>query len=233
MSDVSAPEMGDGVDMWMRNWFRGHRTMAAVAALIAALAATRVLIGTDAANVDQRRVPGGEVRRVSGDRIKLKDGRDIEFAAIRLPFDHEPYAEKARQTLEKWVHDEGVRLSFDEEWGYKDDRLLAYVFANDTFINERMAREGLAFVKLRAGNRMHAARLLKAQADARDERNGMWLMLKPATANRVLGDEQRGAFHRPDCVTLAGNADGIIELNSSVQALDRGMAPCGKCRPME
>lgn len=222
-----------GAIMKVDSWSFKKKCVVVAAALGAVLTASSVLIGTDAANEDQRRAPGGEVRRVSGDRIKLKDGRDIEFAAIRLPFEHEPYADKARHTLEKWVNDEGVRLAFDDEWGINDDRLLAYVYANDTFINERLVRAGLAFVKLRAGNRKYEAVLLKAQAEAREERNGMWTLLKATSGVPFVGDEERATFHRPECAKRPGESKAEIQLKGSAEALERGMAPCGKCRPMD
>jgi len=176
--------------------------------------------------------PGGKVKRVSGDRIKLKDGRDIEFAAIRLPYEHEPYAEPARKTLNKWVEDEGVRLKFDEQYEYKEGRLLAYVYANDTFINERLVRDGLAFVKLRAGNRQHAEALLAAQAAAQEDGKGIWRTVQTTAAGALIGDSNGATFHVPDCADRPTDPACVVEIQGTADAFARGLAPCGKCRPL-
>lgn len=174
---------------------------------------------------------GGEVRRLSGDRLKLKDGRDVEFAGIRLPYDDEPYADKAREVLNKWVEDEGVRLRFDENTVDDMGRVHAYIYANDTFINERLVRGGLAFVKLRAGEKKFAEQLLSAQADAQAEGAGLWQSVTPTFEGDLVIEADRGTFHRPDCEKLTEPAAGRETLKGTAAAYDKGLAPCGKCRP--
>lgn len=174
---------------------------------------------------------GGDVRRVSGDRLKLKDGRDIEFAAIRLPFSSEPCAERARQTLDKWVNNEGVRLDFDETRQIKTDRLLAYVHANDTFINVRLVREGLAFVKLRQGNGKFARELLAAQSDAQRNRRGLWMSVPADSAGTIVGDPHRAVFHTAGCKRTNDSAHPWVTLQGTAAAYARGWAPCGECAP--
>lgn len=176
---------------------------------------------------------GGKVRRLSGDHLKLKDGRTVELAAIRLPYGHEPYAEKSREVLAKWIDDEGVRLRFDEHNQDAKGRIVAYVYANDTFINERLVREGLAFVKLRAGTRQFAEPLLAAQAEAMAEGKGIWHSVTPTTGEPLMAEPDRGTFHRVDCEKLQDGASGRVELNGTGEAFNGGLAPCGKCRPLQ
>ncbi len=202
--------------------------------VLAGAAAAAVFVSSNAAAKDklQRFAVGGKVRRLSGDHLKLKDGRYVEFAGVRLPYEQEPYAEASRRVLAKWVYDEGVRLQFDELREHRMDRILAYVFANDTFINERLVRDGLAFVKLRSGNRKFAESLLGAQSVAQAEGKGIWSIVTPTSVGAYLGDEDGAAFHKPTCEKLPKGA-ALVELQGTISAFGKGMAPCGNCRPLE
>lgn len=182
---------------------------------------------------DRQYSRGGEVRRLSGDHLKLDDGRVVEFAAIRLLYGHEPYADKARDVLNRWIDDEGVRLMFDELREDRDGRLLAYVYANETFINERLVRDGLAFVKLRQGNRQHADVLLAAQTEARREERGLWQFIELTSQGQYVADPVSATFHRANCEKVGGNDHPLESLTGTAAAIDAGYAPCGKCRPLE
>lgn len=175
---------------------------------------------------------GGKVKRVAGDHLKLSDRRSIEFAALRLPYDSEPYAQEARRTLTKWVADEGVRLQYDELREFKNQRILAYVYANDTFINLRLVRDGLAFVKLRDGNRRHAAALLAAQKAARDEAKGMWAFINDSESGNYRGDFHSATFHKPTCPDAA-QSEAFVKITGRSAAFEQGLAPCGRCKPLD
>ena len=55
----------------------------------------------------------------------------------------------------------------------KDDRLLAYLFVNETFVNEELLRLGCARIQ-RPLAAKYRDRLLKAQQAAREEGLGIW-----------------------------------------------------------
>lgn len=209
-----------------RAWLGGGAILA-----VGAIAVAFGMQGMVSTPKTQDRAAGGEVKRLSGDRLKLKDGRDVEFAAIRLPYDDEPHAQKSREVLNKWIEDEGVRLRFDESVVDDKGRIHAYIFANETFINERLVREGLAFVKLRSGERQFAEQMLSAQHDARMEAAGIWGSVSPSNEGRFIAEPDRGTFHRPDCAKLAEPREDRIELTGTAAAFDLGLAPCGKCKP--
>ncbi len=214
-----------------------HRTLfiALAGVAFAAAAATALLVSSGVApkDAESRYAAGGKIKRLSGDYIKLKDGRQVEFAGIRLPYDHEPNAEHSRRVLAKWLEDEGVRLQFDELREHRKDRILAYVYANDTFINERLVRDGLAFVKARAGNRLHSELLLGAQNAARDEKKGIWGTLNLSESGVFFADVTGATFHKRNCDSLPRETTGLIEQNGTREAISKGMAPCGKCRPLD
>lgn len=174
---------------------------------------------------------GGEFKRLSGDHLKLKDGRVVEFAGLRLPYDDEPNAEKSRGTLTRWLDDEGVRLQFDDERTDGNERLLAYVYANDTFINERLLREGLAFAKLRRGNRKFAELFLTAQNEARSKGLGVWQSITPTRDGEYTLDEDSATIHRRDCEKVRTATHAMREIIGTAPGFDAGCAPCGKCKP--
>lgn len=213
-----------------RNGFAAKKLVLAAGGVAVVAAAAALGLRESSAGGDPY-AAGGKVRRLSGDHLKLDDGRVVEFAAVRLPYDDEPAAEKAREVLGRWIADEGVRLQFDEERQDGKGRLLAYVYANDTFINERLARDGLAFVKLRRGNRRHAEALLAAQKLAQGEARGIWEHIRPSTAGRILIDEPAAAFHRPQCEKAVQSATPLRAADGTAAAFDAGCAPCGKCKP--
>jgi len=217
-----------------RPWAGARRFWFAIPALLA-LAAIGAVLGfqaIDSGPAADDYEAGGKVKRLSGHKLELKDGREIEFAAVRLPYDHEPYAEKSREVLTRWIDDEGVRLRFDDYCKDDDQRIVAYVYANDTFINQRLVRDGLAFVKLRAGNRRFADELLEAQADAINERKGIWQGVSLTSEGRFIAEPQRGTFHRPDCPKLSRKTGSEVVLEGTTQAVEKGMSPCGKCNPL-
>ena len=221
-SRVRAESIFSGPKVWV-----GGAAILALAALAVSFG-VQGIVGSPKIN---HRAAGGEVRRLSGDRLKLKDGRDVEFAGIRLPYDDEPNAEKSREVLNKWIEDEGVRLRFDEHVVNEKGRTHAYIYANDTFINERLVRDGLAFVKLRVGERQFEEQLLAAQREAQINQLGIWRSVSPSAEGAVIGEPDRGTFHRPDCGKLAESSEGRVELTGTAAAFDKGLAPCGKCKP--
>ncbi|MFO0974157.1 MAG: thermonuclease family protein [Phycisphaerae bacterium] len=177
---------------------------------------------------------GGSVRRVVGDHVHLKDRRRVEFAGIRLPFEGEPSADTAREKLTKWLDDRDVRLTFDALAEDGAGRPYAYLFVHDRLMNERLVRSGLAFVKLRGGQRKYADVLLKAQSAAQAAGVGVWATIQPSETGRFIGDLKRATFHAPNCnhIAVDGPPDRI-EITGTAAAFSRGLAPCGHCLPCE
>ncbi len=173
---------------------------------------------------------GGKVKRISGDRIHLADGRHVELAGMRLPYDGEPAAADARSALATWLNDRDVRLLFDETREFKKKRLLAYVYAKDSSINERLVRDGLGYVKLREGNRRFAKELLGAQAEAIAESRGLWAAVKANRGGRFVMEPERGTFHLATCQMIQ-NKNNLVEVGSPAEAFAQGAAPCGICQP--
>lgn len=174
-----------------------------------------------------------EIERVrSGDSMVGDSGERIRLAGIRAPFRTEPLFEESKKRTEELTAGQTVRLRFDELEQDDKGRYLAYVFIEDDFLNFRLAREGLAYVRLTPNTRRYADDLLAAQADARREKLGLWNEQTAAPRDEYWADQKYGNFHAPDCAERGkGDPARMVTLRSRDEAFDRGFAPCAKCKP--
>lgn len=119
-------------------------------------------------------------RVIDGDTIKLINGERVRYIGIDTPELHHPkkpveyMAEEAKEFNEKLVGGEVVRLEFDVERRDKYGRLLAYVYAGDTFVNARLLEEGYAQTLTIPPNVKYADEFLRLQRKAREENKGLW-----------------------------------------------------------
>ena len=116
------------------------------------------------------------VRVVDGDTIAvLWNGEEtrVRLIGINTPESGECLAQEAGRRLEELLGGE-VRLETDEEETDRFGRMLAYIWAGDVLVNERLAAEGLALARAYPPNLSHQEVLDAAEADARREGAGMW-----------------------------------------------------------
>ena len=67
-----------------------------------------------------------------------------------------------------------VRLDFDVGRRDQYDRLLAYVYRGDMFVNREMVRQGMAVALVIPPNVKHVEVIRAAVDSARKERRGLW-----------------------------------------------------------
>ncbi len=121
------------------------------------------------------------MRRVGdGDTIELESGRRVRLLQIDAPElgEAECYAREARHELER-LTPPGKRIELERDSRLDDtdryDRLLRYVFVDETNVNVELVRRGAAAPYFRHGRAgRHADELLDAVGDARSARRGMW-----------------------------------------------------------
>ena len=179
-----------------------------------------------------------DVKRViSGSKIKLDGRGDAEdeyiiYAGVRAPFPKEPYFEDSLTRNTELVIGKEVRLRFGKQRKDRNDRMLAYVFCGDEFVNETMVREGLAYVRNTTANHRFAERLLKAQKEARSRRRGLWKDRVWTRESSYPADPKYGNFHRRSCGEVGRiNPKRLRTFKSAGRAFDEGFAPCAKCNP--
>lgn len=90
------------------------------------------------------------VRRViDGDTIELEGGERVRYLMIDTPEsvgELECWGEEAKLANAQFVEGQEIELEYDAECADKYDRLLAYIWVNDTSINELLVERGHASV---------------------------------------------------------------------------------------
>jgi micrococcal nuclease len=122
------------------------------------------------------------VRVVDGDTIVVRlNGREerVRYIGIDTPevyADGEPacYAEEATAANRVLTKSGVVALVRDQQDRDDYGRLLRYVYADDTFINEALAQAGYARTLSIPPNTTHATVLADAVAEARAAQAGLW-----------------------------------------------------------
>ena len=124
------------------------------------------------------------VRVVDGDtiRVRLASGavERVRYLGIDTPESVAPdrpvecFGRAARAFNARLVERREVRLVFDVGRRDRFGRLLAYVYAGDTFVNAELVRGGYAEALVLAPNVRHAARLTALAAEARVRGRGLW-----------------------------------------------------------
>jgi micrococcal nuclease len=174
-----------------------------------------------------------EVKRaVNGHTVKIDPDGKLTYAGIRAPYDNEPYSVEAKSRNDELVKDKELRLRFDGDPPDREDRIVAWAFIDDRLVNEILVREGLAYVRLTPEQKRFGDRLLDAQAEARSAGRGIWGDERLPNESEYPADPKHGNFHRPSCVeTPKINASRRISFATRSDAIERGFAPCERCRP--
>ncbi len=120
-------------------------------------------------------------RVVDGDTLLLTDGTRVRmFGVDTLETKHptkpvHPLGVLAAHFTRKHVEGKEVKLQFDRERRDQYNRVLAYVYVGDWFLNEELIREGYskAEIRFRYSNIMKK-RFLQAEAEAKEQQKGIW-----------------------------------------------------------
>jgi micrococcal nuclease len=125
--------------------------------------------------------PGARVERVvDGDTIQVRvAGRSerVRYIGVDTPestTSTECFGKAATAANRRLVAGREVRLEYGAEPRDRYGRLLAYVYAGDTFVNAELVRRGYGTPLEIAPNVEHAAELRRLASAARRERVGLW-----------------------------------------------------------
>ena len=113
------------------------------------------------------------VQVVDGDTSRLEGGRRLRYLGINAPERGDPHAQEATLANRRLVEDKSVRLEFGGSRQGQHGRLLAYVFVDDTLVNETLLRQGHAHLSPPIP-RQYRERLCQAQEEARTAEHGIW-----------------------------------------------------------
>ncbi|MGB3654375.1 MAG: thermonuclease family protein [Rivularia sp. (in: cyanobacteria)] len=139
------------------------------------------------------RVVSGQTLQVTGFREQPDLISEVRLTGISAPPARQrPWGEASKQRLIELIGDKSspVRLEFDVEAKDKFGRTLAYVWKNETLVNEQLVKEGHALFMGRSPNHKYDSRLERAQHWSRLMGEGIWnpedpMRLSPSEFRRV------------------------------------------------
>lgn len=123
-------------------------------------------------------------RVVDGDTIELTDGRKVRYIGIDTPELHHPtkgvqcFGKEAMEKNKELVEGKEIRMKKDVSETDRYKRLLRYIWVNDIFVNEYLAREGYALQATFPPDVANAELFRQAAEDARQNNKGLWKACK-------------------------------------------------------
>lgn len=119
-------------------------------------------------------------RVVDGDTIELVDGRKVRYIGVDTPELHHPtkgvqcFGKEAMEKNKELVEGKTIRMEKDVSETDRYRRLLRYVWKDDTFINEYLAREGYALQATFPPDVAYTKLFTEAAQEAREQNKGLW-----------------------------------------------------------
>ncbi|OGY17950.1 MAG: hypothetical protein A2900_00610 [Candidatus Chisholmbacteria bacterium RIFCSPLOWO2_01_FULL_50_28] len=113
---------------------------------------------------------------LDGDTIELEDGTRVRYAGVDAPEKNQAYGLSSAKYNQQLVGRRDVLVIPTEEIFDQYGRVLAYVYAGNVFVNEKMIEEGYARLLVFKGKKPEKYDQLKAAEDfARSRHLGVWL----------------------------------------------------------
>ncbi|MDY6931694.1 MAG: thermonuclease family protein [Halobacteriota archaeon] len=111
---------------------------------------------------------------IDGDTVRLQNGDKVRLLGINTPEKGQPYYEEATDKLKELVEGREVLLEGDSEDKDKYERLLRYIYVEDTFVNLELVRGGYANVYIMSPNTKYSDELIEAEEGAKNAGKGLW-----------------------------------------------------------
>ena len=119
-------------------------------------------------------------RVIDGDTIELANGDGVRYVGIDTPETKHPkkpvqyFGKEAYEANKKLVEGKKVKFEFDVQKKDKYDRILAYVFVDDIFVNAWLVENGYAHASSYPPNVKYQNLFLNLQKEARENNKGLW-----------------------------------------------------------
>jgi len=113
-------------------------------------------------------------RVIDGDTIEIEGGYRVRYIGIDAPEKAESYYWEALQANRDLVEGKKVWLEGDVEDIDKYDRLLRYVWVDNTMVNAELVRLGYAYSYSYPPNLKYQTYLLQMEKEAREHKRGLW-----------------------------------------------------------
>ena len=173
---------------------------------------------------------------LDGDTIRLSDGQVVRYFGLNSPEYGQPFAEQAKRyneqlVLGKQVRVVGARPKFD-----RYQRLLAYVYVENSLVNTRLIRAGWAHVFI-LDPFDRADDWLRLQRDAQATGRGMWRTVEgPLKITLVHADAPGDDRHNPngEYIRICNISPQPVELDGFAvqdEKNHRYVFPTGRLQP--
>lgn len=96
-------------------------------------------------------------RVIDGDTLEIENGDRVRLLGINCPEKGDKYYNDAKEFLENLTLNKTVRLEFGKKKYDLYDRTLAYVFADDVFVNIKIVEQGFANLYFPESQKLHYA----------------------------------------------------------------------------
>ena len=117
---------------------------------------------------------------IDGDTIEIEGGKRVRYIGIDTPETVDPnrpagcYGKEASNKNSELVLNKKVRLVKDVSDTDRYDRLLRYVYIDDTFINDYLVKEGYAKASTYAPDVKFSEQFAASEREARENKRGLW-----------------------------------------------------------
>ena len=114
---------------------------------------------------------------IDGDTIVIEGGYRVRYIGIDAPEVHpdlEAFGMEAWQANCQLVESKTVRLEKDTSETDRYDRLLRYVWVDNTMVNAEMVRQGMARARAYPPDTRYQNYLEQLEGEARETKRGMW-----------------------------------------------------------
>lgn len=116
-------------------------------------------------------------RVIDGDNLELDNGQSIRLYGVGCPEKGEKFSQEAIDLSTKLALNKQITIDYQPNYS-KDrwERLLGYVFIDDSFINEELIRQGYCQVTIyeKRAKLKYQDELIQAQEQAKQEKVGVW-----------------------------------------------------------
>ena len=167
-------------------------------------------------------------RAIDGDTIELETGEKVRLIGIDTPEAGQHYGKEASNFTRKMVEGKQVQIIFDVQKKDRYNRLLAYVFLEDsTFLNAELLEQGYAKIATYPPNVKYVEEFRQLDQEARENVRGLWVPVQKQTQSVTVYITKTGSkYHRANCRYLKKSSIPIL-----FEEAKRRYSPCSACSP--
>lgn len=152
---------------------------------------------------------------IDGDTIELENGQKVRYIGINTPEKGQNFYEEALFYNKSLVENKQVRLEYDIQKSDQYERILAYVYVDDIFVNLELINTGLAVVYTVPPNVKYTNMFVKAQKEAQEKEVGMWekseVKLKITELHADAGDDWHNLNGEWVTISNLGSNDAYMQ----------------------